>query len=141
MKRGSHLSVATLVVLVTMACSASAAFADNSVNLAGTWRFGLDREDVGVRERWFGQDLSQMIQLPGVLQAQGYGDEISTETPWVLSLYDHFWYLRADYQAYIQPGKVKVPFLCQPPLHYVGVAWYQRDIEIPPDWRGRRVVL
>src|SRR5205823_222485 len=38
-------------------------------------------------------------------------------------------------------GNVKVPFVCQPPRHYLGAAWYQRDIEIPDDWKDRRVVL
>ncbi len=38
-------------------------------------------------------------------------------------------------------GNIKVPFFLQPQKHYVGAAWYQRDIEIPPDWAGKRVVL
>jgi alpha-L-fucosidase len=112
-----------------------------AVSLAGTWRFALDRADVGVKEQWFSKDLKDRINLPGALQAQGYGDEISTSTPWVLSLYDRHWYLREDYKAYTQPGHVKVPFLCQPPRHYLGAAWYQRDIDIPQPWQGRRVVL
>lgn len=109
--------------------------------LAGGWRFQLDRTDVGVAEKWFTRELSHQIALPGILQAQGYGDEISTNTPWVLSLYDKLWFEREDYQAYAQPGNVKVPFVSQPQRHYLGVAWYQRDIEIPKDWEGRRVVL
>ena len=92
-------------------------------------------------ERWFAKDLSHKINLPGVLQAQGFGDEISTTTPWVLSLYDRLWHLRADYAAYTNAGQVKVPFICQPPRHYLGAAWYQRDIEIPTDWVGRRIEL
>src|SRR5919202_6737565 len=115
--------------------------AGEALPLAGVWRFALDRADAGVRERWFEKELSETIKLPGVLQAQGYGDEISTRTPWVLSLYDRFWFVREDYKAYTRPGAVKVPFLSQPPRHYVGVAWYQRDIDIPEGWRGRRVVL
>ena len=118
-----------------------AARAAENVSLAGEWRFALDRGDAGVREQWFGKDLSDRIGLPGVLQSQGYGDEISTNTPWVLSLYDHFWYLREDYKPYTKPGNVKVPFVCQPPRHYLGAAWYQRDAEIPANWQGRRVVL
>ncbi len=109
--------------------------------LDGTWRFALDRADVGVNEQWFTRDLTDQIKLPGALQAQGYGDEISTSTPWVLSLYDHYWFLRADFKTYAQPGKVKVPFLAQPPRHYLGPAWYQRDIIIPSDWQARRIVL
>ncbi|MFN3409867.1 MAG: beta-glucuronidase, partial [Limisphaerales bacterium] len=93
------------------------------ISLAGEWRFALDRADVGVREGWFRRDLPDRIQLPGVLQAQGYGDEISTNTPWVLSLYDKQWFQRAEYQAHTEPGNVRVPFLAQPPRHYLGAAW------------------
>ncbi len=112
-----------------------------SASLAGTWRFALDRTDKGIPDKWFARDLDGKIQLPGVLQAQGYGDEISTTTPWVLGLCDHHWFLRADYQAYTKPGNIKVPFTCQPPRHYLGTAWYQRDIVIPAGWKGRRVAL
>src|SRR5207244_7718090 len=59
----------------------------------------------------------------------------------VLTLYDRSWYLRDDYRAYIEPGKVKVPFLSQPPRHYLGAAWYQRDIQIFPYMVGRRSIL
>ena len=111
------------------------------INLAGSWRFALDRTDAGVKEQWFARDLKDRIALPGILQAQGYGDQISTATPWVHGLHDHFWYLRDDYQAYAKAGSAKVPFLSQPPRHYLGAAWYQRDVEIPNAWQGRRVVL
>lgn len=117
------------------------AHAGEAVQLAGEWRFALDRADNGVRERWFERDLPERIKLPGVLQSQGFGDEISTRTPWVLSLYDRFWFMREEFKPYTRPGAVRVPFLSQPPRHYVGVAWYQREIEVPEAWRGRRVVL
>ena len=109
-------------------------------DLAGLWRFALDRNDEGVTQQWFTVRLPQYIRLPGILQDQNQGDEITTKTPWVLSLYDHFWYLREDYKDYTE-RIVKVPFLSQPPRHYLGVAWYQREIFIQPNWTGRRVVL
>lgn len=112
-----------------------------TTSLAGSWRFQLDPQDRGLTQQFFQHDLPQTITLPGILQAQGYGNEISTNTPWVLSLYDKLWFERADYQAFAAPGQVKVPFVCQPQRHYLGAAWYQRDIEIPKDWEGRRVVL
>jgi hypothetical protein len=132
-----------LVLAASLAPSAPAAPRPESAScsLAGVWRFALDRADVGIAQAWFGRSLPDRIQLPGVLQAQGYGDEISTNTPWVLSLYDKNWFLRDEYKAYSQPGTVKVPFLSQPPRHYLGAAWYQRDIEIPTHWLGRRVEL
>ena len=115
--------------------------AGRTLPLAGVWRFALDRADAGLRERWFERALPETIQLPGVLQSQGFGDEVSTKTPWVLSLYDRFWFMREEYKPYTRPGAVKVPFLSQPPRHYVGPAWYQRDIEVPEAWSGRSVVL
>lgn len=122
-------------------CVATTLPGAEAIPLAGQWRFALDRHDAGTNENWFTKNLLDKIQLPGILEAQGYGDEISTSTPWVLSLYDHYWFLRADYAAYTNTGSVKVPFLCQPPRHYLGAAWYQRDIEIPAGWNGKRVVL
>ena len=119
----------------------SSSLAAQRVSLAGPWRFALDPADAGVKEQWFSHTLSNRIQLPGALQSQGYGDEISIHTPWVLSLYDKLWYLREDYRAYTNAGNVKVPFVCQPPRHYLGAAWYQRDLDLPPDWQGRRAVL
>src|SRR6266545_1923203 len=139
--RASGAASIIVVIALMTAVWVPTVLAYPSVDLAGTWRFALDPADAGVKEQWFSRDLLNHIRLPGVLQSQGYGDEISTKTPWVLSLYDRFWYLREDYKAYTQPGNVKVPFLSQPPRHYLGAAWYQRDIEIPQAWLGKRIVL
>ena len=130
-----------LLAACAIATGASPAHAADALNLAGNWRFALDREDKGVNERWFERTLQDRIALPGILNAQGYGNEIGVDTPWVLSLYDKSWYLREDYKAYATLGKVKVPFLSQPQRHYLGAAWYQRDIEVPRAWQGKRVVL
>ena len=134
-------AVAFLGLMLAGSTSAQPAYSERPTDLSGQWRFMLDRTDSGVNQQWFGRDLPyRTIKLPGVLQSQLYGDEISTSTPWVLSLYDRYWYLREDYKQYTTKN-VKVPFLSQPPSHYLGVAWYQRDIEIPRYWVARRVVL
>ena len=136
MNRIFSLALAILFCLVAKPVSAT-----ETIPLAAEWRFALDRKDAGTNENWFAKKLPDKIQLPSILESQGYGDEISARTPWVLSLYDHFWFLRADYATYTNAGRVKVPFLCQPQRHYLGAAWYQRDIEIPTNWSGKRVVL
>lgn len=112
-------------------------------SLAGVRRFALDRTDAGVTEAWFNRDLPDRITLPGVLQAQGYGNDIATDTPWVVALGDAWWKLQPAElrEKFSQPGQVEVPFLSQPPKHYLGAAWYQRDIEIPAGWSGRRLAL
>lgn len=104
-------------------------------DLAGLWRFAMDKEDRGLVEHWEKTRLPQTITLPGCLQAQGYGDAISTDTPWVQSLYDALWYQRGEY-AYAQEDGTKVPFLSQPPRHYTGKAWYQKTILVPEEADG-----
>mgnify|MGYP000350865584 CR=1 FL=1 len=114
-----------------------------AIPLEGGWRFQMDRDDTGVEGRWFERDLADRIQLPGALQSQGYGDEISADTPWVLGLGGEWWKLQSEelLDAFSQPGRVEVPFLSQPPRHYLGAAWYQQDIQIPSEWKDRRVEL
>jgi len=113
-------------------------------SLAGQWRFSLDRDDDGVKQSWFSSELPETthISLPGILQTQGYGDDITAETQFVAALpRDMAWYKLPQYAAYTKPGHVEVPYLSQPVKHYLGVAWYQREIDIPAAWRGKRVNL
>ncbi|HEU4767952.1 MAG TPA: discoidin domain-containing protein [Pyrinomonadaceae bacterium] len=109
--------------------------------LNGYWRFALDPTDAGEKQLWYNQRLPAAIKLPGILQDQLWGHPITKDTPWVLSLYDRFWYLREDYKDYTDVNKVKVPFLSQPPRHYLGAAWYQRDIDIYQFQAARRFTL
>ena len=139
--RISKTALALLISLSGWLMPASLLAADNDISLAGDWRFALDSVNAGVDQQWFDKNLTDKIVLPGILQAQGYGDEIRADTPWVAVLGVAAWKNNPDYAKYSQPGNVKVPFLSQPPRHYLGAAWYQRDIVIPPDWQGRRTEL
>lgn len=112
-----------------------------SRSLAGTWRFALDRQDVGTAERWFDRNLSGKVELPGSLPELGIGDPISTNTPWTGGIVDRSWFTAPEYAQYRQTGNVKVPFWLQPETYYAGVAWFQRDVEVPAGWQGKRVVL
>lgn len=93
------------------------------LNLEGTWHIKLNT-DSGMQEG--------TIQLPGILQAQGYGNDITHDTPWVSGLHDREWWKREEYQ-YAQEQEVKVPFLAQPPKHFLGKAYYEKDITITQD--------
>lgn len=59
------------------------------IDLSGKWNISLEAED--------GAQTGQ-IQLPGILQAAGYGDPITRQTPWVSSLHDTFWYQQEEYR-------------------------------------------
>jgi hypothetical protein len=114
---------------------------NNTINLAGTWRFQLDPQDCGIAYRWFNHDLEQRIELPGSLQAQGYGDDVTLNTRWIGDIADRSYYTDPRYEPYRQPDYIKVPFWLQPDKHYRGAAWYQREIVVPEEWRGRRITL
>ncbi|HVU38413.1 MAG TPA: hypothetical protein VHC95_08770 [Opitutales bacterium] len=125
---------------------------DKVVSLAGQWRFQMDPDDTG----WdstapdadsrnsgalYNKDLTGKIQLPGILQAQGYGDDITLTTPWVAALGVRGWQNNPELARFTEPGDIKIPWMAQPVKHYLGVAWYQRDIDIPASWAGQRVEL
>ena len=102
------------------------------IDLSGRWKLRLDPENTGEREDWgaaWGEE-EQTLMIPGCLQGQGYGNPITKETPWVSGLHDPLWYEREEYKAGAESEEVKVPFLSQPPRHYIGKAWYQRTIRV-----------
>ena len=35
-----------------------------TINLAGTWQFAIDRNDQGVNEQWYKRTLDDTIELP-----------------------------------------------------------------------------
>ncbi len=112
-----------------------------TLSLAGVWTFSLDREGCGISKRWFASDLPGLIDLPGSLPGHGIGDRVGMETPWTGGIFDRSFFTSPAYASYREPDHFKIPFWLQPETYYAGVAWYQREIEIPSDWVGLRLVL
>lgn len=129
---------ATLLFALTggLVCGASA----GPLSLAGQWRFQLDRADAGENERWFARALPDRVTLPGGLTEQGIGDPPSLTTKWLGRL-SATWHREVHLAPYITDENFKFPYWLTPDLYYAGAAWYQRDIQIPDDWAGKRVVL
>ena len=130
-----------LLILFSFLALTACRQADNKQSLQGEWRFALDRDDRGLTEQWYTRSLTDTIHLPGSLQEQGYGDEVGIETPWTGQIVDKSWYDSPLYEKFRQPGNIKVPFWLNPDRHYVGVAWYQKEIDIPASWSGSPVQL
>ncbi len=142
-----------VILTAAVAAAASGAWADETKDLSGQWGFSMDRQDVGAKEGWATKALSDRIKLPGILQGQGYGDDIGLDTPWVAALPRSDpddpgapytlkrWWKLPEYEPYTHPGNIKIPYLSQPPKHYLGVAWYERDVDLGSEWAGKRVQL
>ncbi len=116
-------------------------FAQNSIDLSGKWNFQIDRKDAGVVEQWFKKHLNDEINLPGSMPEKLKGDDVTVRTKWTGSLYDSSYYYNPYMEKYRVDGKVKLPFFLTPDKHYIGVAWYQKEVIIPSSWKGKRVVL
>ncbi|TDD95716.1 exo-beta-1,4-galactosidase [Flavobacterium cellulosilyticum] len=135
MKKHSTICL-LLMILFTLS-----SFKDEVINLEGTWLFQMDRNDEGVAEKWFNKKLSDNIDLPGSMAEFLKGDEITLKTKWTGSIYDSSFYFVPRLEKYRQPGNIHIPFWLTPAKHYVGAAWYQKEVNIPADWKGKRIIL
>ena len=116
-------------------------FREDVILINGTWRFEIDRQDKGITEKWFNRSLSETVKLPGSMAENLKGDEITLKTKWTGSIYDSSFYFNPNLARYREPGNIHIPFWLTPAKHYVGPAWYQKEVTIPADWKGKRIIL
>ena len=135
----SILAFSLLSILLFVSCSQS--INKNTISLKGKWQFQTDPEDIGIKQNWYQSKLNDVMNLPGSMRDNNKGDEVTLNTKWTGSIYDSSWYFRPDMAKYRQKGNLKFPFWLTPNKHYVGAAWYQREVEIPADWKGRKIEL
>src|SRR3954466_7531515 len=109
-----HLRIAVVLLLVSLLMTVRATYAEEMIqSLAGHWRFAIDRDDKGIDRRLFARELDDQIDLPGSVDEAKKVD--NSDQPNVNRLYR--------------------------PHLFIGVAWYQRDIDIPAAWQDRQVKL
>jgi hypothetical protein len=111
------------------------------ISLKGKWRFKTDVNDDGIRNKWFNTILPETVNLPGSMAENLKGDDITLKTKWTGSIYDSSFFYNPNLAKYRLANNIKLPFWLTPAKHYTGAAWYQKDIEIPADWKKKRVVL
>lgn len=129
---------ALLLVLTSGLLSfASVLSAQESIDLAGTWQFAIDRTPEGRHPKTY----RETIQLPGSMLTNGKGDEVTVDTKWISSLYDSSYFFNPKMAPYRIPGQMKFPFFLTPDKQYVGNAWYRRSVQIPADWQGKQITL
>ncbi len=109
MKPSLHIAIVWLSALLT-----SAAFAnENTIPLAGEWRFQLDAANKGIAGKWFHRKLDDTVQLTGTTDENHKG---------VLN----------NESAMDRLSRVWI---------WKGPAWYQREVTIPESWSGKRITL
>jgi hypothetical protein len=113
-----------------------------TIELGGVWRFATDVEDKGTSEKWYAEILKEEVNLPGSMVENGKGDEITVNTHWTGNMWnDSLWYTSPEFAKYREPGNVKANFWLTPEKKYYGPAWYQKEINIPKDWKNQTIQL
>lgn len=106
------------LITVALLLHGVAATGAEVVSLRGEWTFRLDPNNVGEQEAWQQQELPDRIRLPGTTDEAGYGEK----TEGVQGPYPGGGYLSRVHK-------------------YIGPAWYQREIDIPPSWENQEIEL
>ena len=84
------------------------------LDLSGYWTLRLDPDDVGISEEWFRDTFSTPVRLPGSLDENGIGTINN---------------IQADLSGLSRK------------VRYVGIAWYERTVEVPDEWIGTSLTL
>ena len=129
------------ILLSTICCLFVMAASAQRISLAGIWNFEIDRNDQGIVGRWFDRRLSDQVSLPGSMLINNKGDEVDVNTKWTGDIVDRSYYDSDQYAKYRREGNIKYPFWLQPVKYYVGRAWYQREVDIPRDWKEKSISL
>lgn len=100
-----------------------------SIDLSGQWQFAADSLAIGEREHWETKSWQGYINLPGSTDEIGLGD---CYPMFVSALGKND---LADYPADADFGMLTR-------LHkYIGVAWYQKEVDIPANLAGQHFSL
>lgn len=109
----------TFLCSLLILLSGSTFAAASSLDLSGEWRFVLDPNDLGLKAGPSSWNFPDTITLPGTTALRKKGNpleiDLNLEKPAMQHLHQRF--------------------------PYLGPAWYQRTIFVPPDWKDRDIHL
>lgn len=136
-------SLILFLFVVTLSCTIQKKV---ELDLSGTWKFKTDSLDAGVTQKWFLQELSEPIQLPGSMALNGKGEPVSNRTKWTGGIWAKrdsglTWLDDPNYKPYLQEREVLFPYWLIADKYYTGAAWYQKVIDVPSGWKEKSIEL
>ena len=141
MKKCLFTTILLTILILCLPIAADPTDTPCTIDLSGDWNFSLDPENIGEQEQWFSDTLPLIIKLPGSTTENGFGDDITVDTKWTGGFWNSAWFAEKKYEKYRQPGNIKISFWLQPTKHYVGPAWYQKNVVIPQNWKNKQITL
>lgn len=118
----------------------------SEIDLSGIWNFKMDEQDVGISEKWFAENLTETIELPGSMPDNGKGIATGYDTKWTGNFWRNYadgkpWYEQEIYKPYLSDNEFRFPFWLISEKYYSGAAWYQKEVEIPANWENKTLEL
>ncbi|NER17859.1 sugar-binding domain-containing protein [Spongiivirga citrea] len=93
---------------------------ENTISLEGEWQVKLDSLSIGETENWANDSFQGLpINLPGTLDDAEIGKPNT---------------LKPELNNYVLSNLTRK-------YQYIGKAWYQKEIEIPSNWKGKKIGL
>ncbi len=115
MIRIHHLLLLMLILIYSCSVNNS-----NKIDLSGEWTVKLDSLNIGMDEKWADSEFEgHKIQLPGTLDEAGIGTKSRLEP----AINNH-----------VLSGLTRK-------YQFIGAAWYQKTVNIPPNWEGKQIHL
>ncbi len=139
MKLLRNLIASGLIILMFHACQSTQT--GQKIDLSGEWYFAADPDDKGITDEWFKKSFQERVTLPGSMTTNGKGNDVDLNTKWTGQIVDSSFFKSDKYARYRSPENFKVPFWLQPVKHYVGAAWYTKEVEVPANWNGKQIEL
>jgi hypothetical protein len=129
------------LVIFLAGCTVKQGHLTQKILLSGEWKFKIDSLDKGIEDKWYTSIGTETVRLPGSMAENGKGDEVTINTPWTGDIVDRSYFSDKKYEKYRQQGNIKIPFWLKPVKYYKGPAWYQKEIDLPEIWKGKRILL
>ena len=130
-----------IVIVLISLLAACGQQSKQEINLSGEWKFQIDSLDQGITEKWYNQELSESVQLPGSMVENGKGIPVGPHTKWVGNLRNKTWFEHENYKPYLSDDEYLFPYWLISDKHYNGAAWYQKTVDIPSAWNGQDIEL
>ena len=137
----TNISILLILLFVSAGCSHTRADLRQTISLAGEWKFRIDSLDEGISKLWYNSLPADSVHLPGSMAENGKGYEVTLKTDWTGEIVDRSYFTDKKYEKYRQKGNIKIPFWLKPVKYYKGVAWYQKEVDIPAGWNGKSIIL
>ncbi|MFD2725176.1 sugar-binding domain-containing protein [Hyunsoonleella rubra] len=110
----------TTIIMIVLFLSACTSPKVEQIDLSGDWQVKLDSTNVAESENWASSKIEgTSISLPGTLDDAGIGTPNTLEPA---------------INNYVMSNLARKH-------QYIGKAWYQKEIEIPSDWKEDAIIL